>query len=139
MPGTQDPKGTSRHGMNIPCLVMPLKEVRISNALQYIATKIYPKYPKLPQKQHTTPSRKKKNAQMMSRCQWSQGQQSDSRHLQHQKVDFMRLLLKLGNVVVVVVVLLSQPFVALEHCTHPELEKHLKFQCQHKRLNNVNN
>lgn len=79
--------------MNIPCLVMPLKEVRISNALQYITTKIYPKYPKSKIHQNTTPS-PKKNAQMMSRCQWSQGQQSDSRHLQHQKVGLHEIVVE---------------------------------------------
>ena len=58
--------------------------------------KIYPKYPKLPQKQNTSKydSQPKKNAQMMSRCQWSQGQQSDSRHLQHQKVGLHEIVVE---------------------------------------------
>ena len=63
--------------------------------------KIYPNTPNYPKsnirlpakkKQHThTHTRKKKKNYApyhtyTSRCQWSQGQQSDSRHLQHQKV-----------------------------------------------------
>ena len=81
---------------------MPLKEVRISNALQYITTKNIPQIPQTtpkatydsqPKKNNThthTHSQKKTNYApyhtYTSRCQWSQGQQSDSRHLQHQKV-----------------------------------------------------